>query len=102
LHGLVVVTPVWTIVNPLVLNSVLERSVATATQTVPTYDLMMAAAAIAVWATVLALLAAYIRNRERVAARSHIRSIRIARRDGIGSNAPRGVTLTPPAGRAFA
>jgi len=48
---------------------------------VPVFELGMAAVAIAVWALAVAVIAAWLRARERSAARAHIRSIVIARRD---------------------
>jgi hypothetical protein len=82
---------IWTIVNPAVLISGLERSTSStaAAQPVPLYDLTMALIAIAVWALVVAAIAAWLRARERNAARTHIRSMLIARRDGGASSAMR-------------
>jgi hypothetical protein len=83
---------IWTIVNPSLLVPGLEHSANTAAAApIPVYDLAMAAIAIAMWALAIAVIAAWLRAREASAARVHIRSIRIARRDGSGalSNAQR-------------
>jgi hypothetical protein len=75
---------IWTIVNPFLL--IADHSAnAAAAPPVPTYDLAMAAIAIAAWAVAVAVIAAWLRARESSAARAHIRSIRIARRDGCGA-----------------
>jgi hypothetical protein len=77
---------IWTIVNPSFLIPGLEHSAnAAAAQPIATYDLAMAAIAITVWAVAIAVIAAWLRAREVSAARAHIRSIRIARRDGVGA-----------------
>ncbi len=77
---------IWNIVNPSLLIPGLEHLAnAAAAQPIPTYDLAMAAIAIAVWAVAIAVIAAWLRTREASAARAHTRSIRIARRDGGGA-----------------
>ncbi len=74
-------------VSPVFVISGLERlGGSAAAQPVPLYELTMAAIAIAVWAMAVALIAAWLRARERNAARAHIRSIVITRRDGKALN----------------
>jgi hypothetical protein len=73
---------IWNIVNPSFLIAGLERSNTAGAQPISSYDLALAVVAIAVWAVAVALIAAWLRAREVSAARAHIRSIRIARRDG--------------------
>ena len=76
--------PIWTFINPFLLVANHSANAA-AVPPVPTYDLAMAAIAIAAWALAVAVIAAWLRARESSAARAHIRSIRIARRDGGGA-----------------
>ncbi len=78
---------IFTIVSPVFVISALERlGGSAAAQPVPLYELTMAAIAIVVWASAVALIAAWLRARERNAARAHIRSIVITRRDGEALN----------------
>ena len=89
---------IWTIVNSSFLFGGLEHSAnAAAAPPIPVYDLAMAAIAIAVWAVTIAVIAAWLHLREESAARAHIRSIRIARRDGGGavSSSPRSTEDKP-------
>ncbi len=73
---------IFTVVSPVFVISGLERLGASAApQPVPLYELTMAAIAIVVWASALALIAAWLRARERNEARAHIRSVVIRRYD---------------------
>ncbi len=74
---------IFTIVSPVFVISGMERLGGSAVaQPIPLYELTMAVIAIAVWAVALALIAAWLRTRERNAARAHVRSIVITRREG--------------------
>jgi hypothetical protein len=78
---------IFTIVSPVFVISGLDRlGGSAAAQPVPLYELIMAVIAIAVWALAVALIAAWLRARERNAARAHIRSILIVRQDGGASS----------------
>ena len=54
----------------------------TASNPVPTHDLVLAALAVGIWALAIAGIAFWQRARERASARAHIRSMRFSRRDG--------------------
>lgn len=88
---------IWTIVNSSFLFPGLEHSANAAAAPIPVYDLVMVAIAIAIWAVAIAVITAWLREREASAARAHIRSIRIARRDGSGavSSPPRSTEDKP-------
>ncbi len=73
---------IFSIVSPVFVIPGLERlGGSAAAQPLPFSDLIRAAIATAVWASAVALIAAWLRARERNAARAHIRSIIIGRRD---------------------
>ena len=89
---------IWTVINSSLLFGPLENSAnAAAAAPIPAYNLAMATIAIAAWAVAIAVIAAWLHGREASAARAHIRSIRIARRDGGGavSSSPRNTEDKP-------